>query len=80
MLIPLADFLDRWLVATGVLSAVSLLRWKVTPAKLRRKALAASGLSNECYHVTWERIDERLQAAIDAVSYTHLTLPTILLV
>lgn len=65
-LLGVARFLDRWLVATGLLSATRLLRWRVTPAKLRRRALRLAGLKTERYHLPIPLIDARLRAAVDA--------------
>ena len=65
-LLGVARFLDRWLVATGLLSATRLLRWRVTPAKLRRRALRLAGLKTERYHLPIPLVDARLRAAVDA--------------
>ena len=68
VLVPLSRWLERWLFETGLVSAVTLLRWKVTPAKLRRKAMGIAGVPSERYHVDTERIDERLRGAIESLA------------
>ena len=60
-------FFSRWLFGMRLMTPVWLVRWRLNPYRLRQKAKRLSGLSVECFHLCWERIDERLARAADAL-------------